>query len=100
METHLSPTLGGDATDPAHTPAEDLPGLYRTILDRVAELERIGERSEAGRIRVNATATYSGAWDETGRNRLLGLIARADRVISGRTQPRGWAMRRRSAPAR
>jgi hypothetical protein len=100
MDTHLSPTPGTEAPDPAHTPAEDLPGLYRTILERVAQLEHVGERSEAGRIRMSATATYSGAWDESGRNRLLGLIARADRVISGRSQPRGWAMRRRSAPAR
>lgn len=100
METHLSPTPGTAPTEPVHTPAEDLPGLYRTILERVAELEHIGERSEAGRIRMTATATYSGAWDDGGRNRLLGLIARADRVISGRAHPRGWVMRRRSAPAR
>ena len=97
MESHLSPTV---AIDPGHTPAEDLPGLYRTILDRVAELERIGERSQAGRLRMSATETYSGAWDESGRNRLISLIARADRVLSGHAQPRGWAMRRRSAPAR
>ncbi|HET9520926.1 MAG TPA: hypothetical protein VFO73_07775 [Candidatus Limnocylindrales bacterium] len=100
METHLSPTLGTVATDPVHTLAEELPSLYRTILDLVAQLERIGERSEAGRIRMNATAAYSGAWDESGRNRLLSLIARADRIIAGRAHPRGWAMRRRSAPAR
>lgn len=97
METHLSPTV---ATDPGHTPAEDLPGLYRMILDRVAELERIGERSQAGRLRMSATETYSGAWDEAGRNRLISLVARADRVLSGHAQPRGWVMRRRSAPAR
>jgi hypothetical protein len=100
METHLSPTLGTVATDPAHTLAEELPGLYRTILDRVAQLEHIGERTEAGRIRMSATATYSGAWDEGGRTRLLSLIARADRIIAGPAHPRGWVMRRRSAPAR
>jgi hypothetical protein len=100
METQLPLPSADGATDLASTPAEDLPGLYRTILERVADLEHIGERTEAGRIRMSATAAYSGAWDEGGRNRLVGLIARADRVISGRAQPRGWAMRRRSAPAR
>ena len=100
MESHLPPASGLIAPDPATTPAEDLPGLYRTILERVEALERTGERSEAGRIRMSATATYSGAWDDSGRNRLIGLIARADRLLSGRAQPRGWVMRRRSAPAR
>ena len=100
METRLPPGHGANATDPASTPAEDLPGLYRTILDRIAELESMDERSEAGRIRMTATAVYSGAWDQNGRGRLIALIARAERAIAGHDQPRGWAKRRRSAPAR
>ncbi len=86
--------------DAASTPADDLPGLYRAILDRVAQLERIGERVEAGRIRMSATAAYSEAWNEPGRTRLLSLLARADRSISGHDRPRGWTLRRRSAAAR
>jgi hypothetical protein len=86
--------------DAASTPADELPGLYREILDRVAALEHIGERSQAGRIRMAATQAYSEAWNESGRIRLLGLIGRADRTIAGHDRPRGWALRRRSAAAR
>jgi hypothetical protein len=103
METRLptnpDPASADQAVAPA-TPAEDLPGLYRTILERIAELEQMGERVEAGRIRISATTVYSGAWDEAGRGRLVALIARADRAIVGHDQPRGWTMRRRSAAAR
>ena len=100
METRGSPAHGADAAEPASTPANDLPGLYRDILDRVAALEQIGERTQAGRIRMAATQAYSAAWDETGRGRLLGLIGRADRMIAGHDRPRGWTLRRKSAPAR
>jgi hypothetical protein len=97
METPPGATL---VAEPASTPAEDLPGLYRTILERIAALEQIGERAEAGRIRASATAAYSGAWNEAGRARLVALIARADRAIIDRDQPRGWAMRRRASASR
>jgi hypothetical protein len=100
METRGSPAQPEVAVEGASTPADDLPGLYREILDRVATLEQIGERSQAGRIRMAATAAYSDAWNETGRGRLLGLIDRADRTIAGHDRPRGWTLRRRSAPAR
>lgn len=100
METTGSPAHGSDAVEAASTPADDLPGLYRGILDRVAALEQIGERSQAGRIRMAATQAYSAAWDETGRGRLLGLIVRADRTIAGHDRPRGWTLRRKSAAAR
>jgi hypothetical protein len=56
--------------------AEELPSLYRAILDRVAELEAAGRRAEAARIRAAATQTYSRAWDERGRRRLTDLLAR------------------------
>ena len=100
METQPSPGSTAFTIDPDATPAEELPGLYRAILDRVAALEGIGERVEAGRIRMAATDAYSAAWDEGGRNRLLNLLARADRSISGHDQPRGWTLRRRSVQAR
>ena len=65
METRGSPAHGADSAEPASTPANDLPGLYRDILDRVAALEQLGERTQAGRIRMAATQAYSAAWDET-----------------------------------
>jgi hypothetical protein len=50
--------------------AEDLPVVYRTILDGVAVLERAGRRGEAARIRVAATRAYSTAWDGSSMRRL------------------------------
>ncbi|MFL5757254.1 MAG: hypothetical protein ACJ77N_13265 [Chloroflexota bacterium] len=61
--------------------AEQLPGLYRAILDGVARLERVGERREAARIRVDATRAYSTAWDESNRRRLEHLLRRIDRTL-------------------
>jgi hypothetical protein len=99
MESRTSP-------DPSFTDenvvtlAEDLPEIYRAILDRVAGLERIGARREAGQIRAAATRAYSDAWDESARRHLVSLLARADRGLVVRERPRGWTLRRRSAPAR
>lgn len=62
-----------------NSPAEDLPALYRAILDRVAELEAGGERAAAARVRREATAAYSRAWDERARQRLLSLLRDAGR---------------------
>jgi hypothetical protein len=100
METRSPAVTPAYAPDVDATPAEELPGLYRAILERVAELESIGQRAEAARIRMDATAAYSRAWDEAGRVRLHGLLARADRSIAGNVHPRGLALRRRSLPAR
>ena len=87
METRTQPAPA--AQDAGASPAEELPGLYRAILERVAELERLGQRPEATRIRLHATRAYSGAWDEAGRRSLLALIGRADRAIGGETQAAG-----------
>lgn len=99
MESRPSP----DPAVPAEivaTLAEDLPEIYRATLDRVADLERIGARRDAGRIRASATKAYSDAWDEAARRHLLALLARAERGLAVNERPRGWAFRRRSAPAR
>jgi hypothetical protein len=98
METRTSSVPAGP--DVTASPAEELPGLYRVILERVAELEDIGARAEAGRIRHKATEAYSRAWDASSRKSLLALLARANRAIEGDAPPRTWALRRRSAPAR
>jgi hypothetical protein len=99
MESRPSPDLS-EPVEPVASLAEDLPELYRTILDRVAELERVGARLDAGRIRAAATRAYSEAWDETARRQLVGLVARADRSLTTGDRHRGWPLRRRSAPAR
>jgi hypothetical protein len=81
----------------SHAPAEELPGLYRAILDRVAELEAAGERAEAGRVRRAATAAYSRAWDERARRELEALQRQAARPTAAeRLLGRG---NRRSAPS-
>jgi hypothetical protein len=59
--------------------AEDLPTLYRAILDRVALLESAGDRREAARVRSDATAAYSRAWDDRARRELESLLRRAER---------------------
>jgi hypothetical protein len=80
--------------------AEDLPELYRDILDRVADLERMGARNEAARIRIDATRAYSNRWDEGARRVLTALIARADRTAAAPPRMRHWSLRRRSVFAR
>jgi hypothetical protein len=99
MESRPSPTLSVPA-EPVATLAEDLPEIYRAILDRVADLERIGARGDAGRIRAQATKTYSDAWDESARRRLLRLLANAQRGLTPTERPRGWSFRRRPIAAR
>ena len=63
--------------------AEELPSLYRAILDRVAELEAAGQRTEAARMRSTATQIYSRAWDDRARRRLTSLLARHARPTQG-----------------
>jgi hypothetical protein len=74
--------------------AEDLPTLYRAILDRVALLETAGERGEAAQVRRQATAAYSRAWDDRARRDLETLLRRAEQPTAderslGRAGPRG-----------
>jgi len=64
------------------SPAELLPAVYRAVLDRVSELERRGERGEAGRLRTEAIRAYSRAWDAEGRRRLESVLRRADRLLA------------------
>ncbi len=52
------------------TPAEELPSLYRAVLDTVWRLERVGERDYALAIRKRAVNTYATRWDEGGRKEL------------------------------
>jgi hypothetical protein len=81
--------------------AEDLPALYRAILDGVAQLECIGQRREAGLVRSEATQVYSTSWDEAGLRRLEQIRRRIERIVAGterprrdRTRPRNWRFAR------
>jgi hypothetical protein len=62
-----------------NSPAEELPALYRAILDRVAELEAAGHRVEAAHVRRAATRAYSRAWDARAHRQLEALLRRAQR---------------------
>jgi hypothetical protein len=61
------------------SPSEELPALYRAILDRVAAMEAEGDRAGAARLRSDATDAYSRAWDERARRRLETLLRHATR---------------------
>jgi hypothetical protein len=101
MESQPTPPAPAPpSTEPIPSLAEDLPELYRTILDRVAELERVGARAEAGRIRASATHTYSNAWDARAQRSLMSLLLRAERLLARPAVHRGWSLRRRSVPVR
>ena len=67
--------------------ADELPTTYRTILDRVALLERAGARAEAGRIRAAAIRAYSQSWDEAHLRRLERLAEQARLELEGRDAP-------------
>jgi len=77
------------------TPAEELPALYRAVLDRVAELESSGRRALANQVRAEATRIYSRSWDDRARRGLIGLLRRhADAPLGEPATGRGF--RRRS----
>jgi len=74
--------------------AEELPGLYRAVLDRVAALELSGRREVANEVRSEATRIYSRAWDERARRGLTLLLRRNTDVLLVRERP-GKRLRRR-----
>jgi hypothetical protein len=67
--------------------AEELPGLYRAVLDRVGELEASGRRDLANAVRAEATRIYSRSWDEQARKALLALLRRNSGGQLGRDKP-------------
>jgi hypothetical protein len=73
-----------------HIPAEELPTLYRSVLETVARLERAGERQFAWDVRRRALKTYSTRWDERGRRSLekLDREARAHLAATNRSVTR------------
>ena len=78
--------------------SEELPALYRAVLDRVAQLEVAHERGLANRVRAEATHIYSRAWDERARRELLALLRR--NAVTGEGVPvTGRGLRRRTISA-
>jgi hypothetical protein len=74
--------------------AEELPGLYRAVLDRVAELEASGRRDLANAVRAEATRIYSRSWDEQARRGLLTLLRRnAESLLKRESVGRGFRKR-------
>ena len=59
------------------SPAEELPALYRALLDRIAQIEAEGRRAAAYRLRSEATRIYSKCWDDHARRALKDLLNRA-----------------------
>ena len=64
--------------------AEVLPGLYRAVLDAVADLELRGLRRDAAALRADATRAYSGSWNAAAAHRMRVLRARATRIVAAR----------------
>jgi hypothetical protein len=50
--------------------SEEMPTLYRAVLDTVWRLERLGERDFALEIRRRAVTTYATRWDVGGQKEL------------------------------
>jgi hypothetical protein len=78
--------------------SEELPALYRAVLERVAQLEAARERVLANRIRAEAINIYSRAWDERARRELVGLLRR--NAVTDEGSPDGRRnLRRRTTSA-
>lgn len=79
------------------TAAEELPELYRALLDRIAQIDAAGHRSLGYRIRAEATRIYSRAWDERARHGLQELLRQSAEKAPVRRKPVPGS-HRRSAP--
>jgi hypothetical protein len=79
--------------------AEELPELYRAVLDRVGQLEAGGQRDLANRIREDAIRIYSRSWDERARRSLDALLRRHSVVVAGQ-RSLGRGLRRRAVRRR
>ena len=66
-------------------PAEELPLVYRDVLDALARLEAAGDRTAAFDLRIRAQRTYATRWDDGGLRALHKILAEAN----ARLQPAG-----------
>jgi hypothetical protein len=74
------------------TPAEEMPSLYRAVLDTVWRLERVGEREIALDIRRRAVHTYATRWDERGRKELIRINRDALRRLADSRPGAGFSL--------
>lgn len=74
--------------------AEELPALYRAVLDRVAEIEAGGRRDLALQVRAEAVRIYSRSWDDRARRELEALLRQnADGAVGRRITGRAFRWR-------
>ena len=73
--------------------AEVLPGLYRAVLDAVADLELRGLRPDAAKLRLEATRAYSGAWNPAAVSTPTTSGSRVLEIFMANT-PLGYEVRR------
>jgi hypothetical protein len=78
--------------------SEELPAIYRAILDRVAEIAASGRRPLANEVRLEAIDIYSRAWDDRARRDLEALLRRHTVEPVG-TRQSGRGLRRRPVRA-
>jgi hypothetical protein len=78
-------TTGAPAKNsPPRLPAEELPPLYRAVLDLAIDLERLGDAREAARIRSQAIGAYSAVWDRRSLDSLTRLRLKAMGSVEAR----------------
>ena len=78
--------------------AEELPALYRAVLDRIAQIDAAGHRADGYRLRTEATRIYSRAWDEHARRALEELLRQTIDTAQVRAATVQAATVRRRAP--
>ena len=74
-------------------PAEVLPEVYRMVLDRVASLERAGDRRAAYALRSRATRVYSSRWNARALRSLQKITREADQRLDGMAPDRARDLR-------
>ena len=89
----VAPRGGGTLLCMDHqTPSEEMPTLYRAVLDTVWRLERMGDRQAALTIRRRALRTYSTRWDDGGRRELVRINRDALRRVAQSRPAAGFAL--------
>jgi hypothetical protein len=74
--------------------AEELPALYRSVLDRVGQLEADGQRELARLVRAEAIRIYSKSWNLRAKRDLEALLRRhAVAIVTQRTPARAFRRR-------
>jgi hypothetical protein len=84
-------TRKAGAMDP-QSPSEEMPSLYRAVLDTVWRLERLGERDFALLVRQRAVRTYATRWDDGGRKELVRINAEALRRLAVTIPAAGFSL--------